>query len=318
MVGLSALFLSLTIALTPPADCGHLVEDVAHFLNQKIDFVGHDSGLRSHISTLEKDFKDLDNLDNEAWQHHHVQKVLTSLTDAVTVLRRVEDHVVALARTSRTDVEGLETHLKQFKRQVDGRLSTDFTYGRIMGLVGSLIKDSDETMKKEIVEINNAESLMNKANAEMKILKGFLKLHEQHQDEADRAAKTGVFGSLIKAGVFAIFGDSDKALEVGVTGLAGLVDVYDHREKFDRVEKNILNSFRYFQNEVKEIQREERAMRKLKDEYDVVGIDWSDGFRKEELVEVAEDQSDWNIDVMANIRSLKSSVNRFVNSAGQW
>ena len=318
MVGRSALILSLAMALTPPADCGHLLKDVAQFLNEKVDFVGHDNGLRSHIRTLEKDFQELDSLDNEAWQHHHVQKVLTSLTDAVTVLRRVEDHVVALARTSRTDVGGLENHLNQLKRQVDGRLSTDFTYGRIMGLVGSLIKDSYETMKKELVEINKAESLMNKANAEMRVLQGFLRLHEQHQDEADRAAKTGVFGSLIKAGLIAIFGDSDEALEVGVTGLVGLVDIYDHRDKFDRVEKNILDSFRYFQNEVKEIQREERAMIKLKDEYNVVGIDWSDGYQKEELVEVAEDESDWNIDVMANIRSLKSSVNSFVNSAGQW
>lgn len=317
MVGRSALILSLAIALTPPAFCGHLVEDVAQLLNKKIDFVGHDNGLRSHISTLEKDFKELDNLDNEAWQHSQVQRVLTSLTDAVTVLRRVEDHVVSLARTSRTDVVGLETHLNQFKRQVDGRLSTDYIYGRIMGLVGSLIEDSYETMKKEIVEINKAEELMNKANGEIATLKGYLKLHEKHQDEADRAAKTGVVGSLITAGLTALFGDSDKALEVGVIGLAGLFDVYDHRDTFDRVEKNILDCFRYFQNEVYEIEREEDSMRKLKNRYFEVGS-WSDGYDKQDLVDAAENESDWNDEVMANIKSLKSSVISFVNSAGQW
>merc|ERR1712211_34029 len=105
-----------THTLASSADTAHLVENVAHFLNQKIDFVGHDNGLRRHITALENDFKELNNLDNEAWQHAHVQKLLTSLTNAVTVLRRVEDHVISLARTSRTDVTGLETHLNRFKR----------------------------------------------------------------------------------------------------------------------------------------------------------------------------------------------------------
>jgi len=81
--------------------------------------------------------------------------------------------------------------------------------------------------------------------------------------------------------------------------------------------KNILDGFRYFQNEVKEIQEEERAMRKLKDKYLTVQSDQSFS-AKEELEDVAEDDSDWNIDLMANIRSLRSSVNNFVNSAGQW
>jgi len=316
MVGRSALILSLAIALTPQADCGHLVEDVAQFLNKKIDFVGHEDGLRSHISTLEKDFKELDNLDNAAWEHQHVQNLLTALTDAVTVLRRVEDHVIALARTSRTDVGGLETHLNQFKRQVDGGLSTHYTYDQIMEIIGSLINDSWETMKKELVEINKAESLMNKARGEMGTLKGLLKVHEQHQDEADRATKTGAFGSLLTAALIGIFGDSNKALEVGARGLTGLIDVYDHRDKFDRVEKNILDSFQYFQNEVKEIQREEREMAFLRDEYFKVGRHAA--FEEmEELVEVAEEYRDWN-DVMKEIRDLKSSVNNFVNSAGQW
>jgi len=317
MVGRSALILTLAIALTPQADCGHLVEDVAQFLNKKIDFVGHEDGLRNHISTLEKDFKELDNLDNAAWEHQHVQNLLTALTDAVTVLRRVEDHVIALARTSRTDVGGLQTHLNQFKRQVDGGLSTQNTYDQIMEIIGSLINDSWEIMKKEIVEIKKAESLMNKARGEMGTLKGLLKVHEQHQDEAQIAATTKFVGSVFKAALIGIFDeDEDKALEVGLTGLAGLVDVYDHKEKFDRVEKNILDSFQYFRNEVKEIQREERQMAFLRDEYFKVGRHAA--FEEmEELVEVAEEYRDWN-DVMKEIRDLKSSVNNFVNSAGQW
>ena len=95
MAGRCILIL-MAIALTPDAGWGHLVTDVADFLNQKIDFVGHDKGLRSHITALENDFRELDNLESEAWQHHHVQKLLTSLTEAVTVLRRVEDHVISL------------------------------------------------------------------------------------------------------------------------------------------------------------------------------------------------------------------------------
>ena len=49
-----------------------------------------------------------------------------------------------------------------------------------------------------------------------------------------------------------------------------------------------------------------------------VGADWNGGYLKEDLVDVAEDEADWNTDVMAAIRSLKTSVNNFVNSAGQW
>merc|ERR1719410_1264608 len=129
MVGWSALTLLLAVALAPTADSAHLVEEVTDFYNKKINFVGHDNGLRRHITALENDFEELNNLDNEAWQHNdHVQKLLTSLTNAVTELRKVEDDVISLARTSRTDVTGLETHLKRFKRQVDGQLSTDNTY----------------------------------------------------------------------------------------------------------------------------------------------------------------------------------------------
>merc|ERR1719410_2892119 len=85
MVGWSALTLLLAVALAPTADSAHLVEEVTDFYNKKINFVGHDNGLRRHITSLENDFEELDNLDNEAWQHAHVQKLLTSLTNAVTV-----------------------------------------------------------------------------------------------------------------------------------------------------------------------------------------------------------------------------------------
>ena len=318
MAGRTILILSLAISLTPDACWGHLVTDVADFLNQKIDFVGHDKGLRSHITALENDFEELDNLDGEAWQHGHVQKLITSLKSGVIVLRRVEDHVISLARASRTDVQGLESHLKQFKGQVDRSLSTDNTYSRIMDLVGSLIKDSVDIMKKEIVEINEAESLMNTARAEMSSLKGLLSLHEKHQDDIDTAQKTGSWGQLLTAGINLLFGNTNQAWELGKQALTGLVDVYDHRDKFDRVESNILDSFSYFEKEVKLIKQEEVEMRKLRDEYDVIRANWHQDYHQDELEEVAEDDGDWNTDVMADIRSLRSSVNKFVSSAGQW
>lgn len=317
MVGRSNLILLLALALAPPADSTHLVEDVADFLNQKIDFVGHDNGLRSHITALENDFKELDNLDNGAWQHNHVQKLLTSLTKAVTVLRRVEDHVISLARTSRTDVIGLETHLNHFKRQVDGRMSTDNTYGGIMDIVGKLIRDSMDIMKKEITEINEAESRLNTAQAEMTTLKNLMKLHEKHEDEVESAAETGIFGSLLTAAIVA-FLDTDKAEELAVASLEGLWNVWEHRAKFDRVERNILAGFQYFRNEVELVKEEENAMRKLADKYSVMRANWGQGFHQDDLKETAEDDGDWNEDVMADIRSLKSSVNKFVINAGHW
>lgn len=315
----SIFIFSLALALLTDADCVHLVEEVANFLNQKIDFVGHDKELRSHITALENDFKELDNLDNKAWEHDHVQMVLTSLTDGVTVLRRVEDHVISLARASRTEVHGLEAHLNQFKRQVDGKLSTDNTYHRIMDLVGSLIKDSVDIMRKEIVEIDKAESMMNNARAEMSTLKGLLRIHEDHQDEADTAVKTESYGQLLTSVLIGLFGgDTDTAMELGVKGLKGLVDVWDHRDKFDRVEENILDCFQYFEKEVKLIEKEEIAMRNLKNKYNVIRANWDQEYHQNELEEVAEDDGDWNIDVMAEIRSLKRNINSFVNSAGLW
>merc|ERR1711881_679848 len=128
----------------------------------------------------------------------------------------------------------------QFKRQVDGGLSTDNTYSRIMDTVGSLIKESVDIMKKEIVEINKAETLMNTARAEMSSLKGLLKLREDHQDVIDTAQKTGIGGIAAIAGINLLFGNTDKAWELGQHALTGLIDVYEHREKFDRVESDIL------------------------------------------------------------------------------
>merc|ERR1711963_1078974 len=247
-----------TVPLMPP-QAGSLVEDVAHFLNRKIDFVGHDNGLRRHIAALQIDFEELNNLDNEAWKHNdHVQKLLTSLTNAVTELRKVEDDVISLARTSRTDVTGLETHLNRFKRQVDGQLSTDDTYSGIMDLVGKLISDSSDIMKKEIKDINEAESMLNTAQAEMTVLKH----HEKHEDEIESAAETGIFSSLLTAGIVAFF-DEDIAEELAVASLGGLARVWDHREKFDRIESNILSGFQYFREEVELVKEEEKEMRNL-------------------------------------------------------
>merc|ERR1719410_92967 len=317
MVGWSALTLLLAVALAPTADSAHLVEEVTDFYNKKINFVGHDNGLRRHITALENDFEELDNLDNEAWQHAHVQKLLTSLTNAVTVLRRVEDHVISLARTSRTDVTGLETHLNRFKRQVDGQLSTDNTYSGIMDVVGKLIRDSSDIMKKEIKDINEAESMLNTAQAEMTVLKNLLKHHEKHEDEIESAAETGIFSSLLTAGIVAFF-DEDVAEELAVASLEGLASVWDHREKFDRIESNILSGFQYFREEVELVKEEEKEMRKLSGKYSAIRNNWGQGYDQDELEETAEEDDDWEEDVMADIRKLKSNVNKFVTSAGHW
>merc|ERR550534_1606556 len=317
MVGWSVLTLLLAVALVPTADSAHLVEKVTDFYNKKINFVGHDNGLRRHITALENDFEELDNLDNEAWQHAHVQKLLTSLTNAVMVLRRVEDHVISLARTSRTDVTGLETHLNRFKRQVDGQLSTDNTYSGIMDLVGKLIRDSSDIMKKEIKDINEAESMLNTAQAEMSVLKNLLEHHEKHEDEIESAAETGIFSSLLTAGIVAFF-DEDKAEELAVASLEGLASVWDHREKFDRIESNILSGFKYFREEVELVKEEEKEMRNLSEKYSAIENNWGQGYDQDELEETAEEDDDWEEDVMADIRKLKSNVNKFVTSAGHW
>merc|ERR1711953_703345 len=215
-----------TVPLMPP-QAGSLVEDVAHFLNRKIDFVGHDNGLRRHIAALQIDFEEPNNLDNEAWKHNdHVQKLLTSLTNAVTELRKVEDDVISLARTSRTDVTGLETHLERFKRQVDGQLSTDDTYSGIMDLVRKLISYPSDIIMKEIKDINEALIMLNTAQAEMTILKHLLRQHEKH--------------------------------------------VWDHREKFDQTESNILSSFQYFREVLELVKEEREEMRKLSDIYSLI------------------------------------------------
>merc|ERR1711963_208406 len=262
-----------TVPLMPP-QAGSLVEDVAHFLNRKIDFVGHDNGLRRHIAALQIDFEELNNLDNEAWKHNdHVQKLLTSLTNAVTELRKVEDDVISLARTSRTDVTGLETHLKRFKRQVDGQLSTDDTYSGIMDLVGKLISDSSDIMKKEIEDISEAQSMLNTAAAEMHILQNLLKRHEEH--------------------------------------------VWDHQEKFNRIESNILSGFQYFRKVEELVFFESEEMRIFSRKYNVIRENWGPLADQDVLEEIIE-YDEWEEEVMADIRRLKSNVNKFVTSAGHW
>merc|ERR1719350_1279916 len=309
-----------TVPLMPP-QAGSLVEDVAHFLNRKIDFVGHDNGLRRHIAALQNDFEELNNLDNEAWQHNdHVQKLLTSLTNAVTELRKVEDDVISLARTSRTDVTGLETHLNRFKRQVDGQLSTDNTYSGIMDVVGKLIRDSSDIMKKEIKDINEAESMLNTAQAEMTLLKNLLKHHEKQKVEA---AQTGIIRSALTAG-FALTtaiieeDNEDIAVDLAFDSLQGFARVADQLGEFARIQDDILSGFQYIRKEVELVKKQEKEMRNLSEKYSAIRANWGQGYDQDELEETAEEDDDWEEDVMADIRRLKSNVNKFVTSAGHW
>merc|ERR550534_2126493 len=320
MVGWSALTLLLAVALAPTADSAHLVEEVTDFYNKKINFVGHDNGLRRHITALENDFEELDNLDNEAWQHAHVQKLLTSLTNAVMVLRRVEDHVISLARTSRTDVTGLETHLERFKRQVDGQLSTDDTYSGILDLVGKLISDSSEIMKKEIEDINEAESMLNTAQAEMTLLKNLLRYHEQQKVEA---AQTGIIRSALTAGAALLTtaiieeDNEDIAVDLAFDSLQGFARVADQLGEFARIQRDILSGFEYIRKKVELVKKQEKEMRNLREKYEIIKAN-QDSFDQDELEEIAEEDDDWEEDIMADIRRLKSNVDKFVTSAGHW
>merc|ERR1712012_784855 len=174
-----------------------------------------------------------------------------------------------------------------------------------MDLVGKLIRDSSDIMKKEIKDINEAESMLNTAQAEMTVLKNLLKHHEKHEDEIESAAETGIFSSLLTAGIVAFF-DENVAEELAVASLEGLANVWDHREKFDRIESNILSGFQYFREEVELVKEEEKEMRN----------NWGHGYDQDELEETAEEHDDWEEDVMADIIKLKSNVNKFVTSAG--
>jgi len=320
MFGWSALTILLAAALAPTADSAHMVEDVTDFYNKKINFVGHDNGLRRHITALENDFKELNNLDNEAWQHAHVQKLIKSLDNARIQLRRVEDHVIDLARTSRTDVTGLETHLNRFKRQVDGQLSTDDTYSGIMDLVGKLISDSSDIMKKEIKDINEAESMLNTAQAEMTLLKNLLKHHEQQKVEV---AQTGIIKSALTAG-FALTtaiieeDNEDLAVDLAFDSLQGFAEVADHLGEFAQIQDDILSGFQYIRKEVELVEKQEKEMRNLSEKYSAIRANWGQGYDQDELEETAEEDDDWEEDVMADIRRLKSNVNKFVTSAGHW
>merc|ERR1712088_660259 len=309
-----------TVPLMPP-QAGSLVEDVAHFLNRKIDFVGHDNGLRRHIAALQNDFEELNNLDNEAWKHNdHVQKLLTSLTNAVTELRKVEDDVISLARTSRTDVTGLETHLKRFKRQVDGQLSTDDTYSGIMDLLGKLISDSSDIMKKEIEDINEAESMLNTAQAEMTLLKNLLRYHEQQKVEA---AQTGIIRSALTAGAALLTtviieeDNEDIAVDLAYDSLQGFARVADQLGEFARIQRDILSGFEYIRKKVDLVKKQEKEMRNLREKYEIIKAN-RDSYDQDELEEIAEEDDDWEEDIMADIRRLKSNVDKFVTSAGHW
>merc|ERR1719350_1523701 len=290
-------------------------------LQQTVPLMGHDNELRRHIIALENDFEELNNLDNEAWQpDDHVQKLLTSLTNAVTVLRRVEDHVISLARASRTDVTGLETHLNRFKRQVDGQLSTDNTYSGIMDLVGKLIRDSSDIMKKEIKDINEAESMLNTAQAEMTLLKNLLRHHEKQKVEA---AQTGIIRSALTAGAALLTtaiieeDNEDIAVDLAYDSLQGFARVADQLGEFARIQRDILSGFEYIRKKVDLVKKQEKEMRNLSEKYEIIKAN-RDSYDQDELEEIAEEDDDWEEDIMADIRRLKSNVNKFVTSAGHW
>ena len=65
------------------------------------------------------------------------------------------------------------------------------------------------------------------------------------------------------------------------------------------------------------VKEEREEMRNLSDMYSLIRAN-RDIFDHDELEETAEEDEDWEEDVMADIRKLKSNVNKFVTSAGQW
>merc|ERR1711936_1465845 len=239
---------------------------------------------------------------------------------AVTELRKVEDDVISLARTSRTDVTGLETHLKRFKRQVDGQLSTDDTYSGIMDLLGKLIRDSSDIMKKEIEDINEAESMLNTAQAEMTLLKNLLRYHEQQKVEA---AQTGIIRSALTAGAALLTtaiieeDNEDIAVDLAFDSLQGFAKVADQLGEFARIQRDILSGFEYIRKKVELVKKQEKEMRNLREKYEIIKAS-RDSYDQDELEEIAEEDDDWEEDIMADIRRLKSNVNKFVTSAGHW
>jgi len=293
------------LVLLPDTAISHVVKDVAKFLNKRIHFAGHDEGFRKHITALEEDLKKLEGSTLKDSQ------IVTRLNDVHTTMKMVEDHVVNLARNSRTAVSGLESSLNQYKRQVDRGLSTDTSYTSIMDHIGMLIDHSSETMDKEIKEIDRAEATLNLAVSELTILKdGLLEKKRKNQ---------GFFGSLFGAVAFEAIavvaeenGNDDLAKKSEALADGYLDDAFD--VIFGSLDQNLKKNLEYFERESDIIEEEDVEMQNLKEKYKKVENNWN----PKDLEDIAKDADDWENDLMKHIRSLKWSVSRFVSSAGNW
>merc|ERR1711963_1010200 len=139
----------------------------------------------------------------------------------------------------------------------------DDTYSGIMDLVGKLISDSSDIMKKEIEDINEAQSMLNTAAAEMHILQNLLKRHEEH--------------------------------------------VWDHQEKFNRIESNILSGFQYFRKVEELVFFESEEMRIFSRKYNVIRENWGPLADQDVLEEIIE-YDEWEEEVMADISHIVKSA----------
>lgn len=294
-----------------------LVKNVAKSLTA---FLDTNKDFQTQIYSLEIHFQDLNALDQEAWNHESVQKVIRSLNSALDVLRRVGEKILQRTRASSTDVTELESNLMEFQRLVHDGLSTDNSYSEIMTNLGGILSVTDEIMKKEIVDINKAESLMNTADAEMRNLKTLLEIKRKEENERFysglASGVTGVLGaatslfSSYDADYFS-YGEEDS-----IAAVDDLVHIVANWGTFDRIENNILEGFQYFKEKKIEMENDERAVRKLREDYQIIRIDKDVSYHQDILEEVAEDDDDWESDIMFNVRSLKKSVNDFIASAG--
>merc|ERR1712107_632862 len=79
----------------------------------------------------------------------------------------------------------------------------------------------------------------------------------------------------------------------------------------------ILSGFEYIRKQVELVKKQEKEMRNLREKYEIIKAS-RDSYDQDELEEIAEEDDDWEEDVMTDIRRLKSNVNKFVTSAGYW
>jgi len=274
-----------------------------------------------HIRALEKDLKMLEK------SKVSNSRVVTSLNTVHTIMMTVEDHVVNLARMSKTDVSGLQISLYRYKRQVDRGLSTEDTYRSIMDHTGMLINHSNEILSKEIKEISKAEIKLNEALSELRLLKEQEQRELEQEQEFERENQaTGALGSLFgaiasitAAAIADDYGDYDLADEKIEESFYELERGINHSVDLifgllDETEGNLKKSLDYFEKQSDLIKKEDVEIHKLSDAYNDVTDNWF----PEELEQVAEDDDDWEEDLMVYVRSLKSSVSRFVSSAGNW